>query len=403
MRRLYLRDAASGDVVDDVFVVTNKQFAAASTGKHYIKAFVSDASAQLVARMWNTTREIFNWLPDSGFIKVRGRIENYQSNLQFIIESVGPARDGSYDVADLVAHTQKDIPEMCRQMHAVLGRIRNRHLKALIDAYLADQKLMDSFCKAPAAMSFHHAYLGGLLEHTLNAMQVAEAIMPFYPHLNRDLVVAGIFLHDIAKTWELCYDCAFSYTDSGQLVGHIVKSAIWVEQKAREAAEKLGEPIPQELIDVIQHIILAHHGTYEFGSPRTPSTPEAIAVHTLENMDAKLMMSLGATRGDNGAAAEGNWTEYMKAFSGKLYRPDVAPPDEPETPSEPQVSPQAQTQARTQPQPQPQREPAAVAPREQGAPQPVTTAAPAAPITNGGKPKPVLTNPLFEAIPPRKG
>ena len=169
------------------------------------------------------------------------------------------------------------------------------------------------------------------------------------------------------------------------------------------AQAKLGEPIPQQLIDVLQHIILAHHGTYEFGSPRTPSTPEAIAVHTLENMDAKLMMSLGATRGETGAAAEGNWTEYMKAFSGKLYRPDVAPPDEPETPSEPQVSPQAQTQARTQPQPQPQREPAAVAPREQGAPQPVTTAAPAAPITNGGKPKPVLTNPLFEAIPPRKG
>jgi 3'-5' exoribonuclease len=221
-------------------------------------------------------------------------------------------------------------------------------------------------------------------------MQVAEAIMPFYPHLNRDLVVAGIFLHDIAKTWELCYDCAFSYTDSGQLVGHIVKSAIWVEQKAREAAEKLGEPIPQELIDVIQHIILAHHGTYEFGSPRTPSTPEAIAVHTLENMDAKLMMSLGATRGDHGAAAEGNWTEYMKAFSGKLYRPDVAPPDEAE------ASPESQAQ------PQPQREPAAGdAPRPQPTVQPVA-AAPAAPVTNGAKPKPALTNPLFEAIPPRK-
>src|SRR3954453_8625615 len=121
MRRLYLRDAGSGDVVDDVFVVTNKQFAAASTGKHYIKAFVSDSSAQLVARMWNATREIFNWMPESGFVKVRGRIENYQNNLQFIIESVGPALDGSYDVADLVPHTQKDIPEMFATLSAVLG------------------------------------------------------------------------------------------------------------------------------------------------------------------------------------------------------------------------------------------------------------------------------------------
>jgi 3'-5' exoribonuclease len=274
---------------------------------------------------------------------------------------------------------------MCRQMKDVLGRIRNRHLKALIDAYLGDRALMDNFCKAPAAMSFHHAYLGGLLEHTLNAMQVADAVMPFYPGLNRDLVVAGIFLHDIAKTWELCYDCAFSYSDSGQLVGHIVKSAIWVEQKAREAAEKLGEPIPQELIDVIQHIILSHHGTYEFGSPRTPSTPEAIAVHTLENMDAKLMMSLGATRWDSGASAEGNWTEYMKAFGGKLYRPDVAPADDggaDAPPAQPPREAAAQSQF--------QAAPATAAP------------APTSTPTNGAKPKPVLSNPLFEAMPPKR-
>jgi 3'-5' exoribonuclease len=385
MRRIYLRDAASGDIVDDVFVITNKQFAAASTGKFYIKAFVSDASGQLVARMWNTTREIFNWLPDSGFVKVRGRIENYQSNLQFIIESVGPARDGTFDVADLVAHTKKNIPEMCAKLREVLGTIRNRQLKAVIDAYLDDKQLMDNFCKAPAAMSFHHAYLGGLLEHTINAMQVADAMMPFYPGLNRDLVVAGIFLHDIAKTWELCYECAFGYTDSGQLVGHIVKSAIWVEAKAKEASEKLGEPISQPLVDVLQHIILAHHGTYEFGSPRTPSTPEAIAVHAIENMDAKLMMSLGATRNEEGAPAEGNWTEYMKAFSGKLYRPDVAPADladgDDAAPSPIQASAPAQAPTPTPP-PSPAR--------------------PAAEVI-APKPNPVLTNPLFEATPPRKG
>jgi 3'-5' exoribonuclease len=377
MRRLYLRDANSGDLVDDVYVITNKQFAAASTGKYYIKAFVSDSSGQLVARMWNTTREIFNWLPDSGFVKVRGRIENYQSNLQFIIESVGPAKDGSYDVADLVAHTQKSIPEMCAKLHQMLGSIRNRHLKALIQAYVDDQTLMDNFCKAPAAMSFHHAYLGGLLEHTVNAMQVADAIMPFYPGLNRDLVVAGIFLHDIAKTWELSYNCSFGYTDSGQLVGHIVKSAIWVEHKAKEAEAKLGEPIPQQLVDVLQHIILAHHGTYEFGSPRTPSTPEAIAVHAIENMDAKLMMSLGATRDSDGAAAEGNWTEYMKAFSGKLYRPDVAPADM-------------------------NGEEAEAATTAAPVPEPIRPVAPA-PIPKPAPPsKPVLTNPLFESTPPRK-
>jgi 3'-5' exoribonuclease len=213
--------------------------------------------------------------------------------------------------------------------------IQNRHLAALVQAYLDDEKLMRDFCRAPAAMSFHHAFIGGLLEHTLNAVEVADAMVKFYPGLNRDLVIAGIFLHDIAKTWELCYDCAFGYTDGGQLVGHIVKSAMWVEHKAREAELMLGEKIPQPLIDVLQHIIISHHGVPEFGAVKPPSTPEALAVHAIENMDAKLTMSLSATRGsEKPAGSEGNWTEYMKAFGGRLYRPDVAPGDAGDAPAD---------------------------------------------------------------------
>jgi 3'-5' exoribonuclease len=154
---------------------------------------------------------------------------------------------------------------------------------------------------------------------------VADCVSRFYPQLNRDLVIAGIFLHDIAKTWELSYESAFGYTDGGQLIGHIVKSAMWVEHKAKEAEAVLGEPIPQRLIDVLQHIILSHHKEMEFGSPKTPATPEAIFVHYIEDLDAKMMMSLQATRGVGAGQSEGNWTEFMKAFGGKLYRPDCAP------------------------------------------------------------------------------
>ncbi|HMB96361.1 MAG TPA: HD domain-containing protein, partial [Tepidisphaeraceae bacterium] len=264
--------------------------------------------------------------PESGFLKIRGRIENYQNNLQFIIEQMWPAKDGTFEIEDLIAHTKKNIDEMCTKLHEIIGSIHNRHLAAIVQTYLDDENLMSKFCKAPAAMSMHHAFLGGLLEHTLNAMEVADAIVKFYPGLNRDLVLAGIFLHDIAKTWELNYDCSFSYSDGGQLVGHIVKSAIWLEQHAKKAEEMLGEKIPQPLIDVLEHIIISHHGLPEFGAIKPPSTPEAIAVHFIENMDAKLAMSLSATRGEN-AGGEGNWTEYMKAFGGKLYRPDVAPAD----------------------------------------------------------------------------
>lgn len=323
MGRIYLNQCGVGDIMEDVFVITNKQFAATSGGKPFIKAQVSDRTGQLNARMWNATRDIFNAMPDSGFVRLRGRVENYQNNLQFIIENAWPVREGSYDIGDLIPHTSQNIKQMCTELHEICGSIQNRHLAAIVHAYIDDENLMGQFCKAPAAQSFHHAFIGGLLEHTLNSMKVADAVVKFYPGLNRDLVLAGIFLHDIAKTWELEYSCAFSYSDGGQLVGHIVKSAIWVEDYARKAETTLGEPIPRNLIDVLQHIILSHHGQPEFGSPRVPSTPEALMVHTLENLDAKMMMALSATRENSNS--EGNWTEYLKAFGGRLYRPDVAP------------------------------------------------------------------------------
>jgi 3'-5' exoribonuclease len=326
MGRLYLRDGVPGDVVEDVFVITGKQYSITTGGKPFIKAFVSDRTAQVTARMWNAQRDIFDALPESGFIKIRGHLENYQNNLQLIIEQVWPPKEGTFDPADLMPHTQKDIDVMCQRIFEICGSIQNRHLAAIIQAYLDDEDLMNNFCRAPAAQSFHHAFIGGLLEHTLNMMEVADTVVKFYPGLNRDLMLGGIFVHDIAKTWELTYDCAFGYSDGGTLVGHIVKGAIWVEQKARAAEQTLGEKIPQSLIDVLQHLVLSHHGVPEFGAARTPATPEALAIHLIDNLDAKLMLALAA-RSATGAAGEGNWTEYLKAFGGRLYRPDVAPAD----------------------------------------------------------------------------
>jgi 3'-5' exoribonuclease len=337
MRRLFLRDCQPGDMIEDVFVITNKQLAAGSNGKQYLKAFISDRSATVTARMWNATREICAAIPDSGFLRLRARVETYQNNLQVIVEQMWPAKEGTFEIGDLIPKTSKDVGQMFGRLSELLGSIQNRHLAALVQAYLEDEKLMNDFRSAPAAMNFHHAFLGGLLEHTLNAIEVSDAVCPFYPGLNRDLVIAGIFLHDIAKTWELTYECAFAYSDGGQLVGHIVKSAMWVEEKRKQAESVLGESIPQPLIDVIQHIILSHHGETEFGSPKTPATPEALAVHALENLDAKLMMALSACRTDAGSS-DGNWTEYMKQFGGRLYRPDVAPAEIPDGETEPAPS-----------------------------------------------------------------
>jgi 3'-5' exoribonuclease len=363
MPRLFLRDAKPGDIFEDTYVLSNKQLAAASNGKPYLKALVGDRSATLNARWWSCSKAIFDDLPDGGFVRLRGRVENYQNNLQVVIEQAWPPEPGSYDPAELIAHTTRDIPQMFARLTTILSSVRNRHLSAILAAYLGDEQLMADFRHAPAAQSFHHAFLGGLLEHTLNAVEVADAVCPFYPGLNRDLVVAGIFLHDIAKTWELTYDMAFGYSDGGQLVGHIVKAAMWVDQKRRQAEATLGEPVPQVLVDVLQHIILSHHGEHQFGSPKLPMTPEAIVVHMVENMDAKLMMALSCCRGEGG----GTWTEYQKAFGGRMFRPDVAPADGPPPPA---------PLSRPRPAPRLEPKPAAVEPAA----------------------KLAITNPLFESM-----
>jgi 3'-5' exoribonuclease len=279
--------------------------------------------------MWNASQSAFNAMPDGGFLRLAGRVENYQDNLQFIIDRFWIIEDPKEVVLEhLLPYTDKDVPAMFAAVRKTLGSIRNRALAAIVNAFLDDEPLMERFRKAPAAMSFHHSFIGGLLEHTQNMLAVADAICPFYPGLNRDLLVTGVFLHDIAKVWELTYDAGFGYSDPGHLVGHVVKGAIWIEQKAQTASVKLGEPIPEPLVAVLQHLVLSHHGQPDFGAARLPSTPEALALHLIDNLDAKVTMSLAATR-SAGQQSEGNFTEYQKALGVRLFRPDVAPPDEP--------------------------------------------------------------------------
>lgn len=326
MPRTFLKDVQPGDYLEDVFVLTQKQLSTTQTGKPFIKCFIGDATKAVPARMWNATQSFFNALPDGGFLRVAGRVENYQDNIQFIIDRFWIIDDEREIVLEhLLPHTQKSIPDMFTRITELVTSVKNRELRAIVDAYLNDETLMTNFRRAPAAMTFHHAYIGGLLEHTLSLCELADTISRFYSLLNRDLLVVGAFIHDLGKTWELTYAAGFGYSDGGHLVGHISKGAVWVEEKSKVASELLGAPISPALVNVLQHLVLSHHGTYEHGAARLPSTPEAIALHLIDNIDAKLTMSLSATRGSE--QAEGNFTEFVKALGGKLYRPDVAPAD----------------------------------------------------------------------------
>jgi 3'-5' exoribonuclease len=209
---------------------------------------------------------------------------------------------------------------MHHRVREILTHIKDKQLTAIVNEFLGDPEIMKKFIIAPAAMGMHHAWMGGLLEHTVSLLELALVICPRYSDIDQDLVLAGLFLHDIAKTVELSYTAGFDYTDTGRLIGHVVQGAIWIDQKAQLAAKKIGEPIRKELLMVLEHIILSHHGEPDFGAAVIPKTPEAILVNLIDNLDAKTQMATDAVA----APAEDNtWTEYQKAFNTKLYRPSI--------------------------------------------------------------------------------
>jgi 3'-5' exoribonuclease len=279
--------------------------------------FLCDRTGQLNGRMWQATETIYNALPNPGFVHIQARSELYQNNLQIIINNISVVDSGKVCIEDFLARTEKDTEQMFKEVSKVAGKIKNAQLKSLVEEFLADKELMEKFRTAPGGVKLHHNYLGGLLEHTHNMLGVAEAILPFYPQVQPDLVLAGILIHDMGKTEELSYDMAFSYTDSGQLIGHITKTLLMLHKKAETLAAK-GKEIDKAILDSLGHIILSHHGQYEFGSPKLPATPEAFMVNYIDDLDAKIGQVTIAIENEGG---DSNWTSWQNALQTKLYRP----------------------------------------------------------------------------------
>lgn len=321
MARIAIAQMRDGDTVDQTFVLANKALGTTNNSKLFIKAECGDATGQIHLRMWNASRDAYERLPATGYVIVRGRIETYQGHLQMVADAIEPCTDlARLDLSELLKHTRKNVPEMQSRLKEILAKIQDKDLAALISAFLDDAELMKKFSIAPAAMGMHHAWIGGLLEHTLSLLELALLICPRYPDIDQDLVLAGLFLHDIAKTAELSYTCGFDYTDVGRLVGHVVMGTMWIDAKALQLSAQRGTPIRRELVMVLQHIILSHHGVPEFGAAVCPKTPEAILVNMIDNLDAKTQMALDAVA----APTEDNtWTEFNKAFGTKLYRPSI--------------------------------------------------------------------------------
>ncbi len=311
--------------VDGVYSLINPQLGTTRNGKPFLKCLLRDATGEVAARQWTVEEGILDSLQACGFAWVAGHTQMYNGQIQLIIEQIKPVEVSDDDLAVLLPSTNNDIGEMFEEVRSILGTLEHPAMKALAQAYLDDEELMASFRQAPAAVSLHHAYLGGLLEHTLQLMKLADAMLPLYPKLNRDIVMIGLFLHDLGKTSELVWERGFGYTADGELVGHIVRGAIWLQVKAAVAGKQSGERIPSDALRVLQHIILSHHGQPEFGAAKMPSTPEAVFVAMLDNLDARTAMALSNARPDElsaTAAESGDFTDKVWALGTKLYRPD---------------------------------------------------------------------------------
>jgi 3'-5' exoribonuclease len=316
MAHKFINEIEPGETIDDIYMVREPILRSTTRGDLYIAMFLSDRTGQTNGRMWQATEGIYKALPKPGFVHIQGRSELYQNNLQIIINNISVVDAEKVEVDDFLAKTDKDTDKMFEEVKKAVGGIKNPHLKVLVEEFLADTELMEKFCNAPGGMKLHHSYIGGLLEHTLNMLHVALAILPLYPDVQSDLVLAGIFLHDMGKTEELSYDMAFSYTDSGQLIGHIVKTVVMVNQKA-DALRAKGTQIDQTILDALGHIILSHHGAFEFGSPKLPATSEAFMVCYIDNLDAKVNMVTMAIENEPG---DSNWTAWKNALQTRLYR-----------------------------------------------------------------------------------
>jgi 3'-5' exoribonuclease len=318
MSRRFINQLAHQESIDQVFLASQKQLRPNRNGNLYLQVELSDRTGVVSARMWNASESEYRNFEDGEFVRVEGTAQLYQGAMQLIATSICRARPEEIEYADFMPLGTADIDRLAVRLGQLLRTMKDPHLRSLAECFLMDEEFMRKFTRAPAGVKNHHAYIGGLLEHVVNLMEVITRIADCYPAVNSDLLLMGAFVHDMGKIDELGYDRGFSYTDEGQLIGHLVMAVGLLERKASEAEKLSGEPIPAELVLRLKHMIVSHHGQYEFGSPKLPMTLEAVALSQLDNLDAKVHSFAQQIREDPNI--DSPWTTFYPSLGRKLYK-----------------------------------------------------------------------------------
>ena len=321
MGKVFVSQFKKGQSVEGFFLAKEKTASKTKTGSLYLSLRLTDRTGEIEGRVWDKAAEFAPLFEKDDFIKVQGEVDEFQGVPQLRILRLRKAAGGEIDPADFLPKTAQDVDSLLSEIGEILKSVRNPHLRVLLESFLTDEEFVKKFKTAPAAKAMHHVYLGGLLEHTLSVLRLIRLVAPQYKDLDPDLLLSGGFLHDVGKVDELAYERSFGYTDRGRLLGHITLTAEMLDRKIQGLPD-----FPETLALLLKHLVLSHHGEYIFGSPKRPKTLEALLLHHLDDLDAK--MNAFASWIEKEKESPSRWTSYHKLFDRFILKPEEIERDE---------------------------------------------------------------------------
>jgi 3'-5' exoribonuclease len=313
----WVEELKENDPVRGDYLVKFKRMGTTRRGDPYLSMILADRTGEVEARVWDGAEDAGGSFAEGDIVAVEGRAGSYRNQVQLILNRVERS-DSAADPSVFLESTQYDVGEMMAALKELLGTLNDPYPR-VVGRFLSDAGFVSKFKRAPAAKSFHHAYLGGLLEHTLSVCRLAAAVSDHYPHLDRDLLLCGGFLHDIGKVKELTYNTHIDYSDEGRLVGHLVLGSAMLDEKLSGI-----KGFPESVALRLRHLVLSHHGEFDFGSPKRPKFPEAFALHLVDDLDAKMN---GLSRFMARDSREGSWTEFNRLFERYLLKGPIRDSD----------------------------------------------------------------------------
>jgi len=317
--RIAVCDLQPGTMMEGVYLLSSKETRLTKAGKPFLKLKLSDRTGVIDCTVWEDAEAIGGALRAGELVLVRARVSEYQGKAQVEASSVLPAPPGEAEPRDFLPSTYRDIDELKGFLQFHVGSVYDRDYSALLESIFGDPVFFETFATAPAAKLYHHAYLGGLIEHTVAVAEMCDFVAQQYARVDRDLLMTASLLHDVGKTLELSFECNIDFTDAGRFLGHVIQGVTLVSDKA-----KALPAFPEEKLQQLLHCLVSHHGELEWGSPKRPKTLEALILHHVDNLDAKVKGFLEIVDGSRDA----DWTDLRNLFRRPLHVPRAAHQEE---------------------------------------------------------------------------